>query len=426
MKIDSLKNKIQRAKFAKNVLTLMVGTTLAQGISVALSPILTRIFNPGEFGLLALYGALVSTLSVLSTLRYEFAILQPENEEDAHSILWLSLLTSLFVSLVVFALVYVFNGQIVNILNAPDIKNWLYLLPLSTLLTGCYQAFNYANTRHENFKTIAVAQVSQSLGGAGGQLSLGFYSINGGLILGQFFGLLVSVLIFFKKSFITKVFRPTSFSKNRIILNAKRYKKFPIFSTFGAFSNSFSAQVPILLLTRYFESSITGVFSLTIRVLTLPMTLVSQALSQVFYKKVSSMQYKEPELIKTETIKLMFFLFLLMIPFVFVVRIFGEPLFAFVFGEPWREAGSMAGILVFAVAARFPVSSLSTVLALDKTLKLGVLWQVIYLVTICVTLLYFAKSPLETFLYAYVFHEILLSILYCIFIFKGSSFLAKS
>ena len=420
------KKKIVQSKFTKNVLTLMVGTTLAQGITIGLSPILTRIFTPSDFGLLALYGALVSTLSVISTLRYELSILQPESNDDAHALLWLSILVSLFISVILFFLVLIFNNTIVNFLNAPAISGWLYLLPFSVLLRGFYQAFNYANIRHEKFKTVSTAQVSQSLSGATSQLSFGFFSLSGGLIWGQFFGLLVAVLVFFKKSLSKKIFRPTFFSQSKILLNAKTYKKFPFFSTLGAFSNSFSEQIPILVLTHYFESSITGVFSLTIRVLSLPMTLIAQALSQVFYQKISSMKHQESELIKFETIKLMLILFLMMVPFVIIMSLFGEPLFAFVFGEPWREAGSMASILVFAVAVRLPVSTLSTVLALDETLKLGVLWQVLYLLTISGTLFYFSKSPLEIFLYAYVAHEILQSFLYGFFIFKGSSLLSKS
>ncbi len=37
-------------EFAKNVLTLITGTTTAQTIPIIISPLLTRIYSPEDFG----------------------------------------------------------------------------------------------------------------------------------------------------------------------------------------------------------------------------------------------------------------------------------------------------------------------------------------------------------------------------------------
>ena len=42
-----------KSEFSRNVLTLMTGTTIAQAIPIAISPILTRIYTPEDFGLFA-------------------------------------------------------------------------------------------------------------------------------------------------------------------------------------------------------------------------------------------------------------------------------------------------------------------------------------------------------------------------------------
>lgn len=42
-------NKLKiKSEFGKNILTLMTGTTLAQAIPIAISPILTRIYAPED------------------------------------------------------------------------------------------------------------------------------------------------------------------------------------------------------------------------------------------------------------------------------------------------------------------------------------------------------------------------------------------
>jgi len=38
-----------KSEFSRNVLTLMTGTTIAQAIPIAISPILTRIYTPKDF-----------------------------------------------------------------------------------------------------------------------------------------------------------------------------------------------------------------------------------------------------------------------------------------------------------------------------------------------------------------------------------------
>ena len=68
----------------------MTGTGLAQAIPIAISPILTRLYTPEEFGIFALYIAITAILTILVTGRYELAIMLPKEDEDAVNILSIS------------------------------------------------------------------------------------------------------------------------------------------------------------------------------------------------------------------------------------------------------------------------------------------------------------------------------------------------
>ena len=88
-------NKLKpKSEFSRNVLTLMTGTTIAQAIPIAISPILTRIYTPEDFGMFALYMSVASILSVVATGRYELAIMLPKKDEDAVNIVALSIIIS--------------------------------------------------------------------------------------------------------------------------------------------------------------------------------------------------------------------------------------------------------------------------------------------------------------------------------------------
>ena len=82
----------------KNIVTLMSGTTIAQAIPLAISPILTRIYSPSDFGVLAIYSSIMAVIAVIATCRYELAILQPKQNDDAKSLVFLSFISVIFIS----------------------------------------------------------------------------------------------------------------------------------------------------------------------------------------------------------------------------------------------------------------------------------------------------------------------------------------
>lgn len=169
-----------------------------------------------------------------------------------------------------------------------------------------------------------------------------------------------------------------------------------------------------------FGSTTLGFFSLTFRVLNLPLIAISSALSQVVYKKVSDLALDEPQKIKPLLLKTNLILVALSAPFVLFFVFWGEGVFALVFGEPWREAGSIAGVLAIAVAIRFCVSPLSSVLALNKNVYLGMLWQFLYLFTLSGTLFLFYDSGFSQMLWAFVIHEVLIYSVYFFLIIKAT------
>jgi O-antigen/teichoic acid export membrane protein len=79
--ISKLKPK---SEFTRNVLTLMTGTTIAQVIPIAISPILTRLYSPEDFGEFALFIAIASIFGFIANGRYEMALMLPKKDENAN------------------------------------------------------------------------------------------------------------------------------------------------------------------------------------------------------------------------------------------------------------------------------------------------------------------------------------------------------
>ncbi|ENM3901156.1 oligosaccharide flippase family protein, partial [Vibrio cholerae] len=248
--------------FSKNVLTLMTGTGIAQAIPIAIIPILTRIFSPEDFGLLALYAACVSILGVVATGRYEIAIMLPKDDEDARLLLQLSMLVALFFSFLISIPISIWNAQIARFLGNEDIAVWLYLIPVSVLFTGIYQALTYWNNRQKKFINTAVSRVNQSLFQGFAQTSLGFLQVSGGLICGQFVGIVSGSIYLLKKDRNYKSLIRKS-KINSIQKQGIKYHKFPTYGVWGALCDAGAVQMPVILLTKFYSNSVTGMFSLT-------------------------------------------------------------------------------------------------------------------------------------------------------------------
>src|SRR5690606_41413382 len=102
---------------------------------VAALPILTRLYSPEDFGVLAVYASVLALISVVSCLRLEIAIPIPKERSQAIDLLFLSLLSALLVTTLSFAVVVCFADQIHGLTHG-QLKGYLWLIPAGVLLSG--------------------------------------------------------------------------------------------------------------------------------------------------------------------------------------------------------------------------------------------------------------------------------------------------
>lgn len=120
-----------KSEFNKNVTTLFTGTVIAQAIPIAISPILSRLYSPDEFGVWALYVSLVMFFSVFSTGRYQFAIMLPKEKKEAINILGLSFIILIIFCLLFSLIIWVFYDVLRLYESFRKIEYWIYFLPVS-------------------------------------------------------------------------------------------------------------------------------------------------------------------------------------------------------------------------------------------------------------------------------------------------------
>ena len=246
--------------FIKQVITLMFGTSLAQFIPVLITPILTRLYSPHDFGVLTLFSAIVAIIGALVTGKYELAIVLPKDRRTQYLLTTISLINSILLSFGLFIFIYFFQDEITVFLNNKSISDWLYLIPVSTLLLGGYNTFSYLNISEEKYKRIAKSNVVRAFSSASFQLVL-FFLKQGpfGLIWGKILSMsIVNGLL--GKTFFANRKLWTGWNKKEVKQIAWRYKKFPLFSAPALVTNSLTQNINNFFISSLYSSNILGYY----------------------------------------------------------------------------------------------------------------------------------------------------------------------
>ena len=352
-----------KSEFSRNVLTLMTGTTIAQAIPIAISPILTRIYTPEDFGLFALFLAITNIIGSVANGRYELAIMLPEEDEDAINTAALGFSISSILSVLILILVILFNDFFVSLIGNEEISLWLYFVPITVFLLGLWNVLNYYNNRKKNYQDLRNAHIIRSIVLASTHLIIGFMKSGvTGLISGEIFSKL-SANSRLLKNILTDKLLISKITKRKMINMAKRYKNFPMISLPSSFTTELYANLFSVLLSSLYNVVLLGHYSMAQRVLGLPSALLGVSIGQVFFQSAVKEKEKtgQARIIFKSTVKK---LFLIALPFFVALFFIVEDLFAFVFGENWRVAGTYSQILIpifFVRLLATPVSMINTV-----------------------------------------------------------------
>jgi len=350
---------IWETEFIKNVATLISGTTFAQAFSVIIYIVLSRIYTEEDFGIFGLYMNILNITIIFSTAKYELAILLPKSDRESVNLLGLSGLISAGVSLILLVIVILLNDQICGWLGSEEISNWLYFIPLSTLMVGLFTAFRNYSNREKRYKLIAGANIGQSLSNSLLKLALGLVLVGAaGLIFGVVFGQLTGFLVFFlaHAGFNRNKIRWLKFSEMRRL--GKQYSLFPKYNMWQGLINNLSGALPVFIFSSFFSTAIAGLYTFGYMIIYRPVNLVANAFYQVMFQRFVEKQHQDTFILPEVLLFLKRMTQVLLIPFI-LVGVFAPEIFGFIFGEKWIEAGRYAQIIlpwIFMVSLVMPLS----------------------------------------------------------------------
>lgn len=354
----------------------MSGTVIAQMLTVLASPVLSRLFTPEDFALLASFTSVTSLCVVFCSGKYEMAILLPEKESDARNILRLSLLVCAAICCILPAII-IGIGRFNEAFNALVSNGLVIVAVMFVLCSNMCESFRYYFLRRKQFKAISSRTVVVSLTTVGLNLLCGYFFYSHKVFVtsttvAQMVALILFLFLFFR--LFGKEKQPWTFAALRQPL--VRYWKFPAFTMSGQLLNSLTLNMPILVLANYFSDTMIGLYAFVYKIASLPMTVIGSNVTQVFMQRISQSSPAEQKKIFLKTSAA---LFLLILPPALIGVIFAPQLFSFIFGEKWIPAATLARLMAPMLVIRFATSPVTAVYSIKEKNILSFVYQIVRL-----------------------------------------------
>jgi O-antigen/teichoic acid export membrane protein len=354
--LDRTKTFLPKGGFASNVTLIVIGTALGQALVVLASPVLTRFFTPDDFGVLAVFMAVISISLIFSSLGYELAIPLPESDREAVNLLAISIAIVPIVSLLGWLGIVFFGHQIVELFNAPLLAGYLWLLPIGFFVVGFHQALVYWATRKSQFGVLSYSRVLQSTAQVGTQVPVGAGGAGpGGLVAGVLAGrILASASLLRRAEIPFHDIQPSTWLRT-----AWQHRHFPIYTTWASLLTTAGTAATPIMFAFFFPLHVVGIISLNVRILGLPAAIIGQAVAQVFYPRAAQLR-GDVQAAGVFVVRVASALLLVAIPVFMFIGLAGPTVFPYVFGANWNEAGLYARYLAPWLALNFIASPLST------------------------------------------------------------------
>jgi O-antigen/teichoic acid export membrane protein len=335
----------------------------------------------------ALFSSLESLLVVAVCLRYEQAIVIADDEENAANLLGLSLLVAAGLTTLATFGAFIFADPLASSLGMDELRPYLLLLALALAGDAAYQTFNYWSVRRRDYAQVARTKVSQGVAQSLGQIVLGVLGTGpGGLLGGWTLGRLAGTLRMARTAVHAGVVRHVSLEG--MARAARGSKRFPTLALPAGLLNTASLQAPGLLLAVIYDFRVAGLYLLANRVVTVPMILLGQSFSQALMGRLSpSSEDASPDPCAALVRRAVLTMVALAALPALVLVLAGPNLFAFAFGQQWRQAGVFAQLLAPAFVAQLSVSPVAWVLTARNRQAWQLAWDAIRLVLVLAALL---------------------------------------
>lgn len=354
--------------FQKNIATLLSGALISQIINVIGALVLAKIYAPELYGSYSVFLSFVGILAILNSLKLEYIVITEKSEEKSINMVNTLLVIILLISILhltfffLFRDVFLENGIIYLILLFSSIA--------SLFLSKAKVFESYAN-RKLLFKSIANSRVIMSGSTVLFQFILFYFSKNG-LIYGFLLSMIITLLFYlliFKR--ILQLPNLTLFKET-----FKSHKNILHFAFPSGLINSIGLYIMPILILSYFSASASGVYSLSLKVVSVPLFIISSSVSQVYFQKASDFFNHSKHKLYNLTKKVAITNILIMFVILILINTLGLFFLDLFFDKNWVDLDLFVIILSFYMLGQACFVPISSIIVIVNKMHIGLIFNV--------------------------------------------------
>lgn len=410
--IKRLFDYLKKDSMLKGFSVLFSGTIITQIVSLVLSPLLTRVYSPEQYGINSLYISVVSILGVVATLRLQVPIAMSDINKDRSILSSISLFCS-FIFSILFAIIIGVGHNFLPLYFNYNFDQWVWFLPISMFLIGTYDVMYQNLLSEKKYRAMANVVILKVLCQGVSQLFFSFLSVEEyGLILGNIFSYVFSLM------YIYIVLKPKFhlFSMQEYKRTLKKNINYPIYAFPAELASMASYSIIPISISFLFNTQVTGYYALANKLIGIPVGLFGNSMRQVFVREASN-EFNETNTVKKTFYKTTSVLLATAVPSALLLFI-GAPYFiSLVFGPEWYPTATYLRILILFFIARFVIGPLTSTVNIIGKQKVGLYSHIILLVAIILLTVYFEFTANTKELHFLFLFSIIYSVVYSGFYF---------
>jgi O-antigen/teichoic acid export membrane protein len=357
-------------EFIAHVGSIVSGRSAAALIGLVLTPVVSRLFEPGDFGVAASFLAMAGIAAQLATLRYDAAFALPK--DDGEALLLVALTSRIMPAYCVFVLVAVAVMDLSDVSwpALDEMGAWIWFLPVTVFMMSAQDIQEAWLARKKKFAAIGRSVVVDSA--IGGASRIGFGLGQGSSVHGLIFGHLLGVtgrLVMQGRAEpggAGIAFGRVQWHALRDI--ARRYSDFPRLSAPAALVFATGQNLPVLMFGAMFSPAAAGFFAMANRLSRMPVQIVTNSVSRVFMQKAATIHNSGRPLTRPLALSTSGLLALGALPAA-VVWAYGQEILGWLLGSRWYVAGAYMEVIapwVLAAWVTAPCNPVFTVLRKQK------------------------------------------------------------
>ena len=338
---------MKKSSFIRDGITLVSGNVWAQAIAFVSYLVLSRLFSPEDFGLYNIFFSYIEVLVIVSTCKYELAIVLADSDREAAAVSRLSLRLNTIISVVLLTLLLILSllgrTQIFAGTRIANLDPMLSLLvPPMVFFCGTSRVYTLMLNRFRKFNHIAFSEVVGSTSGVLLKILFGLPRLAStllhtiGLPLGTVLGKACSNINLRYK--FRQLGLPRDIGRPERRAAAAKFRNFPLFTMPKELINSISFNLPFLWLALYFDKAEVGLFSLALTCTFRPINIFNNAFEKLLYVRVAE-KVRAHQPIGRDIRRFALILNAFVVPLFVVAFLFGEQIFGFLFGDRWAGCG---------------------------------------------------------------------------------------